>query len=215
MPIASDNTLSSILDIYTKTRGSTSSTTTSSNISKEGVDGLIQQILSSSQGLAQVSSGQKAAGLYNSSANSMLTNDLITSAAGKVGALQAGSTTRTRNGGISGSDAKTGLLLAAGKSLFGPTISGVLKKGASSLGLKTDKSAGDQIADFFGVGSAGSVDNSGTNLFGDLKPSDFSGGGEYVDVLGGFGDIGSDAATDVTTSAVADESLDILGGFFG
>lgn len=70
--------------------------TTSENVSPEAVNALVKSILEGNQGLAAVSSGQRKAGLYNSSTNMMLTNDLIARAAAE-GAKLNKSTTVTKN----------------------------------------------------------------------------------------------------------------------
>jgi hypothetical protein len=53
-------------------------------LSQEAVDHLTRGILESTQGLAAVSSGQKMNGLYDSTANTLLTNDLLSRTAGEV-----------------------------------------------------------------------------------------------------------------------------------
>lgn len=53
-------------------------------LSTQAVDHIVQQMLSSTQGLAAVSSGQKGAGGYNSTATAQLTNDLVAKVAGEV-----------------------------------------------------------------------------------------------------------------------------------
>lgn len=63
------------------------------NISKEGMDRLLQQILESNQGIGSVTMGQKTAGLYGSTTNQMMLNDLLVRAAGELAARQAGVTT--------------------------------------------------------------------------------------------------------------------------
>jgi hypothetical protein len=63
------------------------------NITKEGMDRLLQQILESTQGLGSVTMGQKTAGMYGSTTNQMMLNDLLVRAAGELAARQAGVTT--------------------------------------------------------------------------------------------------------------------------
>ena len=214
-PIPKSNGLTNILDLYTKTRGTSSSSTTQSNISKEGVDGLIQQILSSTQGLAQVSSGARSAGLYNSSGQSMITNDLLSQTASKVAALQGGTTTSQRSGGLAGNDAKTALLLMAGKSILGPSISGAAKKlGFGGAG----KNIGQSFADMLGLGDGSQVtDSIGGSITGGTDVSEFSvldqvdPGSLGID----FSSFFSDAGTDLAASSVTDAGTELLTGFFG
>lgn len=71
--------------------GNTSTTTNSGRVdtsqvmlTEKAVDRLISQMMESNQGLAAVSSGKNAAGGYNSTAQTLLTNDLLTRVAGEV-----------------------------------------------------------------------------------------------------------------------------------
>lgn len=76
----------------TTTVGPSSSTTFNSGrvdtaqvlLTPEAVDHLIKQMLSSNQGLAAVSGAQHASGAYNTTTNTLLTNDLLTKVAGEV-----------------------------------------------------------------------------------------------------------------------------------
>lgn len=74
--------------------GGTTTTTSSTNVSPDAVNALVQSILEGTNGLAAVSSGQRTAGLYGSSTNQLLTNDLIARAAAE-GAKLNQSTTQT------------------------------------------------------------------------------------------------------------------------
>ena len=214
MPIAANNGLANLLDLYTKTRGTSQSTTSQSNISKEGVDGLIQQILSSTQGLAQVSSGARSAGLYNSSGQSMITNDLLSQTASKVAALQGGTTTSQRSGGLVGNDARTALILAAGKSILGPSISGAAKK----LGLGgAGKSIGQNLADTLGLGEGNQVtDSIGGSVANGTDVSDFS-VMDQIDPSSAvdFSSFFSGAGTEVASSEATDAGTELLSGIFG
>lgn len=186
-PNGIDN-LQGLLNLYSSARGSTSSSTSQSNISDAGVNQILQQILSGTNGLAAISSGQKSAGAYNSSTNQMLTNDLLSRTAGEVAKLKAGTTTtQTTPGKIGGKDLLTLAALAGGKSLLGPTISGLGKK------FQLDD-IGKNLADSLGVGaSGGGVDGSSVNLFDSANPSDFVGS-----ALSSFADFGADLGTSAT-----------------
>lgn len=61
----------------TKTSGGTTTQTSGLEITDEGRQKMIQDLLESSSGLAETSSGQRRAGLYNSSTNQLLVNDLM------------------------------------------------------------------------------------------------------------------------------------------
>lgn len=98
--------IQSLLDIFagkttttqTGTTGTNANTTTTSElVDPAKATELISQMLSGTAGLAAVSGAQKAAGLYNSSTNQLLTNDLLARTAGQVAALGATKTT-TSNG---------------------------------------------------------------------------------------------------------------------
>src|SRR5688500_13405414 len=77
---------------------STSGTvTTSENVSKEAIDAVVNDILSGSQGLAAVSSGQRRSGMYNSTTNQLLVNDLIAKTAAEGAKLNKSTTVATNN----------------------------------------------------------------------------------------------------------------------
>lgn len=76
----------------TSSAGSTSSTTTTS-IDKEGLQYLMKELLKSTSGLAAVTQGQMSNGLYNSSTNTLLANDLVTQASGYAASKNTTSTT--------------------------------------------------------------------------------------------------------------------------
>ena len=195
-PNGIDN-LQGLLNLYSSARGSTSSSTSQSNISDAGVNQILQQILGGTNGLAAISSGQKSAGAYNSSTNQMLTNDLLSRTAGEVAKLKAGTTTtQTTPGKIGGKDLLMLAALAGGKSLLGPTINGIGKK--FNVG-----DFGKNIADSLGVGEAsgsGVVDSSGTNLFDSASPNDFV--GSALSSLSDFGaSFGGSLAIDDLTDA--------------
>lgn len=83
----------------TNTSGGTTtsgSSTTKSDISAEGIAKMLQDALSASgSGIADIATGGKVAGLYNSSTQQLLTNDLLSRTAGELAKLQAGTTTTT------------------------------------------------------------------------------------------------------------------------
>lgn len=81
------------------TSGGDTTTTDRLDISKEGIDALLRDLMEDdSTGFARVASGQKIAGLYNTTSRNMLLNDLLTRSAGQVAKLTApkvSTTTRT------------------------------------------------------------------------------------------------------------------------
>lgn len=83
---------------YTTTKESTSgfTETTQKGLPPEAMQALIKTAMEGNQGLASVASGQKAAGLYNSSTNQLLVNDLLARITGQAATLGAPTTvTRT------------------------------------------------------------------------------------------------------------------------
>lgn len=72
-----------------------STQTTQGNITQAGVDRLLEQILSGKGGVKDISGAVRGAGLYNSSTELQLQNDLAARAAGEVEARRAGTTTTT------------------------------------------------------------------------------------------------------------------------
>lgn len=124
-------TINSILSVLTALKGTgTTTETTTPNISREGINAILQQALSSGQGLASVASGQKGVGLYNSSVNQQLLNDLLSRTSGELAKQSAGTTTARRTSAQI-DPMKIILGLAAGN-VFGPT----LKAGAKKAGLE-------------------------------------------------------------------------------
>lgn len=77
------------------TQGGTSTQTDSTNLDQEGMAALLKQALESNQGLAAVSQGQKGAGLYNSTTNRLMTNDLLSRMTAQA-ALAGASKTSTK-----------------------------------------------------------------------------------------------------------------------
>jgi hypothetical protein len=75
--------------------GVTSST--KSDITKEGVQALIDQVLSSAGGIADISSGRHIAGMYNDTVTTQLQNDFLAKVTGQIAAQTAGTTTRSVN----------------------------------------------------------------------------------------------------------------------
>ncbi len=179
-------------------KGSSTTQTAASNISQQGTNQLIQQILASTQGLGAVAGAQKGAGLYNSTTNRMLTNDLISRAAGEVEMRRAGTTTTTKkNPQLGGSDILSLLASAAAGKVLGP----VAKKAGQSLGLD---SLGQKLADAVFGGSSGysvATSNIGTS-------------GVATDLLGnvvGAGSAGLDALTSAGSSIAGSFLADAAG----
>jgi hypothetical protein len=112
-------------DIAGLFRGSSSSVTTNGStisdgtqvteeeVSIEKANEYIKQLLESVNGLAATQQGQKSSGLYNSTVNQQLTNDLLARTAGQVAALSSKKTTTqqsTQNTSNTNSTKKKGAL---------------------------------------------------------------------------------------------------------
>lgn len=202
-----NNTLQMLLNTFT---GKKSTTSTSSGISSAGMSEMLKSILGSTQGLAQLSQGQKSAGLYNSTVNQQLTNDLLTRSAAEVSKAGSGQTQTTKV--APQVDPQKALLatlgLSAGKSLLGPTIAGVTKKygGLDDLGTK--------LADTLGYGSQSVSDAASISAAGDIGGG-LSFGAESLDAL--ISSVGSDFANSVASDAlgsIGDSVLADAGGGF-
>lgn len=75
-------------DNKTKTRES-GRTTTKLNLTQEGFDKIVQDILGAEQGLTALVQGQGTAGMYGSSTNTLLTQKFVTDMAGELAKLTA------------------------------------------------------------------------------------------------------------------------------
>lgn len=101
----------------TTSGGTTTGTRTSGlDITDEGRNKMIRDILESSQGLANIASGARGSGLYNSSTNQLLVNDLIDRVSSSVDrdtAKTVETSTQTTSGGKQVQEAPFGLGTAA------------------------------------------------------------------------------------------------------
>lgn len=115
--------LKTIQDLYTMLAGESTTTsggtqTTTEGISGEGMNEMLKSALANTNGLAAISSGQRTAGGYGSSVNTMLTNDLLTRTASQI-AQQNKTTTKTTTpqtttkGGVTSEGATKALSITA------------------------------------------------------------------------------------------------------
>lgn len=203
-PIPQVDTFGNINNLLALISGKPGSTTTSSqttkgNISQEGVNSLIQQILQGTQGLGAVTSGERSSGLYNSTTNQQLVNDLLARTTAAVAEKQAGTTTTstqtTKNApGISKGAQSAIIPLLALKALSGSQTG---KAAGKALGGKNnplnflDSLGADLIKKITGDSSVGS----------DLSDG-FKGGSTFSD---GFANVGSLISTgsDLTSGSLA------------
>lgn len=202
--LASDGGLSDITSLLSLVKGSSTTSTTGTNISTAGVQQQINDILSSNQGLAAVAGAQKSAGLYNSSTNTQLTNDLLSRVSAQVAAKDA-TTTQTvkKNAALNGSQVKGLVATAALNKLIGG-------KGPIQNAKDLYDKVGDQLG--FGPNSNSAV----TDALSNAGPGDQLGSGDLAsleDSLGG----GSDGVSGALASGGLDgggiglESPDALG----
>ena len=167
------NSLSSILSLLNgssttqNTSGSTSSTQTV--MSPLAIQSVLNQILGGANGLAATVSGQNVAGLYNSSTNELLTNDLLARTTADVAAQGApkvttsspSSVTVTKNPQLTGASAGKTLLTAAGAYIGNHLLqrSGLLTKVNSGLDSAYDAVFGSPAEAVSAVpSSVGSID---------------------------------------------------------
>lgn len=180
--------------------------TTTSGTSTEGVNALLQNILSGTQGLSAVSSGAKTAGGYNSSAQALLTNDFLTRAAAQAATSQ---TTTTKKAPIGGKDILTAAALFGGKSLLGPTV----KAGAKKLGVGSLDDVGQKLAGSIFGGASGT---GASMALGSIPGDAFMPGGTFGDAFmpAMEGIFGGAEALDLATSAGDVASLAQFGDSF-
>lgn len=156
----------------TKTVGP-SSTTVKSDISSEGINAILQSILSGNsgiQGLSQLAQGQKSAGLYNSTVNQQLSNDLLTKASAEVAKQSAGTTTTTSGNTITDNNNQS---VAKAPPLTGNTLAtAALGLGANALAKKGYKSIEDLLSGGSGADLAASANAADASMTG----SAFTGG---------------------------------------
>lgn len=165
-----ESSLDAILKLITTFSGSpkqTTSTTESSKVSAEGLQAILKQALEGNQGLAHIASGQANSGLYNSSTNQLLQNDLLSRLTAQAAANSKTSTqTRTlQTAPVAGQKGQTlAGALAIGKSLYNgldsKTGQGLLSKGKGLL---------DTVFSSSDVGAGGATYISG------VAPSDVGG----------------------------------------
>lgn len=165
-----ESSLDAILKLITTFSGSpkqTQTTTESSKVSAEGLQAILKQALEGNSGLAHIASGQANSGLYNSSTNQLLQNDLLSRLTAQAAANSKTSTqTRTmQTAPVVGQKGQTlAGALAIGKSLYNgldsKTGQGLLSKGKGLL---------DTVFSSSDVGGGGATYISG------VAPSDVGG----------------------------------------
>jgi hypothetical protein len=228
----------------TKTSGGTTTQTSGLDISEVGRNKLIEDALASNSGLAETSSGQRRAGLYNSSTNQLLVNDLIDRVSASVDrdtAKQVTTTVAPPTTSTQVTPARVGLgdaALGIGGAMAAKKIydifsdAGTIENVASGAGDVASIMAGSGATDFLssvsGVsdvvgGVGGALDFGGFNLGLDLlsgEPEDAlaSGAGFLIGnaLLPGIGGpIGSILSGIIPFDDIIGGLGDVLGGLFG
>lgn len=206
----SSSGLDELTKILQTIKGGAKTTSTSSEVvSNEKATALLKQILEGSGGLAAVSGAQKGAGLYNSTGNSLLTNDLLARSTANVAALSSQKTQTTQVGAQPG--ALGSAISLAGSSLLKPTITAGLKK----LGVDTSaiKSPGDYIADaiFGNTSAATSFSSLGADAGVSIgAPVSNTAALQSLDFLGG----GTGVSSNIASSASGVLGSESLGSLF-
>lgn len=148
----------------TSTSGGTTTTSETTQYSKDSIDAMLKQALESNNGLSAMLSAQAGAGLYNSSTNKLLVDDLLARTTANIAAQTATKvrtvstppqTTTTKNQSMTGKD-YAGLLL------------GTIGKQYGDKWLK-NKNPLDTVKSWFDGGSnasAGSVGGGGSSFIG-------------------------------------------------
>lgn len=203
-------------------------------LSPEANAAVLRQILGGSQGLASVTSGQGAAGLYNSTTNQMLTNDLITKAAGDV-AVRSAPTVSSQTQQKQASPLKTvsslllpSLLKKSGledkvtsgiKSVFPSADAGTQPTAAeitnSLQGVPGSQSTATNLSDLVSQSADGGVSSTLTDsglanvdLLGATNTADFGiGGGGTLGAAGDTALINPDIAASTASSGIDTASL--------
>lgn len=85
------SSISNLLPTSTTTKfsGGTNTQTSQTNFDEAGIKRMLDLILQSNEGLQAVAGGEKQAGIFNSSTNELLVNNLLSQAAGEVSRLTA------------------------------------------------------------------------------------------------------------------------------
>lgn len=176
--------IASLVNLFT---GKSGTQTTSTNISKEGMDTLVRQILESDRGVASIVSGQNRAGLYNSTTNQQLLGDFAARTAGELEARRTG-TTVTNKAAPTLDPMRTAIGLG-GASLLGPVLSRGLESAGVSGGIG---GLGKSLADLIFGPQGGSlmVDPTGSMVGSVELPAELRGQAGY-DYAGGNVDIDS------------------------
>jgi len=174
------------------------SSTTTNNTSPQGINALVQQALAGTQGLAAVSSGARSAGVYNSSTQQLMTNDLLTRISGEA-AARSGGTTTTQKAPLQLQDLLTMYAMGKGKKGLDSIWSAMFPE-APDMGLAGIGSATSASGTAVGAGSASldSLAEGGLSAYAGASAAGLDAAGTAAGIGG--------AAAGVDLAAVATES---------
>lgn len=155
-----------------KSSGGTTTQTSGLDISAEGRNKMIEDALASNSGLAETTSGKNRAGLYNSSTNQLLVNDLLDRVSASVDRDTAKQTTTT----VSSPTTQTQVTPAR------------IGLGDAALGIGGAVAAKKLYDIFSDTGSAGTVLNAGTEALSSVLSSSIGDTASLGLDFGGLGD---------------------------
>jgi hypothetical protein len=214
--------ITSLLSLFTDKKstrtvgGGTTTRTAQTKLSDEAVAGALQSILESDQGgIARISSGEKAAGLYNTASRTLMLNDLLARAAAQTEAIRAPKVETTVTPTVTATE-KTPAALDPTKALL--AAGGIYlasEKGRKKVGDIWDSIFGTGTAEFSPSGAADFATDlpiaSAAGTFGPMSTV----GGDYGTTYSLFGGGGATTGgSDLVTSALS-LAADVLTGSVG
>lgn len=194
--------------------GGTTTKTESAGISQEGMNAMLQSALSNTNGLAAISQGQRTAGGYGSSVNTMLTNDLLTRTASQIAQNNMSKTTQTANPNTRTTTPQTT------QTVGGATVAGTTKAAAFLTALQGLNKSGapEWLKQKFGLGgeaAAGNADTVGAALGANISSPSFGDTGGVAEANNALGSLtastnsygGGDAGSMDFSSYLGDASI--------
>jgi len=171
MAMQQTNGTQDVLALLTAIKGNKVTSSTANNISTAGVQELVNQALRGNQGLAAISGLQKGAGVYNSTVNQQMTNDLLSQVAAKTEAMRAGTTTTQRTAPqVTGKEILSLMALMKAKGFtqqkWNDFKLGRVNTEAQSVGSWGD--AGSSMGTSLGISDGNFVSNNPYQLYGSL-----------------------------------------------
>lgn len=112
--------------------GTTGTRTTSSGVSQEGLNRIIQTAMQGQGGLAGILSQPAIAGGYNSSARSLLANDLMARISAEAAAKTSKQTVATKEGGVAAGDLLKAALMKTGTNVAGNVLNKLITGGTAA-----------------------------------------------------------------------------------